>query len=218
MRQWVRPVGGLALLCLSCSGGCATVTRAATVHLPPGIRTATGIARAVRGTGVEVFVVRVEASPAEMHEALVAAGGQRDTTSAESQAGLEVITLDASVFEPTLRAMHPVNAPELTWLGMPVQWSTVLRWPQGSIDVRAWILSLEDGEAAAVDLHVAINPPLRRERLLLPGKVMVLVPGGEIFPLAWDQAVRPGPLAQGMAGDVPVLVAFRPRFADARAR
>jgi len=176
------------------------------------------MAPSIRGTGVEAFVVRVEASPFEMHEALVAAGGQRDTTSAEAQAGLEVITLDASAFEPTLRALHPVDAPELIWLGMPVQWSTVLRWPQGSIDVRAWVLSLEDGEAAAVDLHVNVDPPLRRERLLLPGQVLVLVPGGDTFPLPEEQAVRAGPLAQGMAGDDPVLVAFRARFADARAR
>lgn len=216
MRQPALWTGALALLCVACNAGCTTVT--ATPTLPAGVRVASGMAPAMQGTGVEAFVVRVEASPFEMHEALVAAGGQRDTTSAESQAGLEVITLDASAFEPTLRALHPIDAPELTWLGMPVQWSTLLRWPQGSINVRAWVLSLEDGEAAAVDLHVAVDPPLRRERLLLPGQVLVLVPGGDSFPLPWDQAVRAGALAGGMAGDVPVLVAFRPRFADARAR
>jgi hypothetical protein len=172
----------------------------------------------VRGAGVEALVMRVEASPGEIHEALVAAGGQRDTTAMESKAGLEVITMDDSALEPTLRALHPIDAPSLTWLGMPVRWSKLLLWPDGHIAVRAWPLSLEDGEAASLDLHVAIASPLRRERLLLPGQVLLLVPGGDTFPLDLEQPVTPGPLARGMAVGAPVVMVFRPRFADARAR
>ena len=86
----------LCVLLIGCSGGCSSTAPHVGVAMPSGTRPAAGMSPMVRGAGVEALVMRVEASPGEIHEALVAAGGQRDTTAMESKAGLEVITLDAS--------------------------------------------------------------------------------------------------------------------------
>jgi hypothetical protein len=172
----------------------------------------------VRGAGVELLMIEVEATPAQVHEALVAAGGQRDTTAEEWHRGLEVITLDESAFAPMLRALHPVQAPSLTWLGVPVRWTTAIQSPEGRIVVRAWPLSLEVGEAALIDVALDFANALRRERLLLPGRVLVLAPGGSAFPLDPQGQPAPGPVTRAMVGRNVRLLAFRPRFQAAQVR
>ena len=172
----------------------------------------------IRGAGVELLTIEVEATTAEVHEALVAAGGQRDTTAEEWHRGLEVITLDEASFQPMLRALHPVRTPTLTWLGVPVRWTTALRSQEGRIQVRAWPLSMEVGEAAIVDVALDFANALRRERLLLPGQVLVLAPGGSAFPLDPQGQPAPGPVTRALVGRNVQLLAFRPRFQAAQVR
>jgi len=214
----------VALVALVSASGCSTPSGRAGTSIgaagsppafPPGVRVASPIAPEIRGAGVELIVVRVEASPAEIHDAIMAAGGQRDTTSEEWARGLEVVTLHGSAFEPLLRSLHPSSSPSVTWLGIPVRWRTALRNSACRLQVRGWPLSMEVGEAAVIDVIVDMPDGCRRERLLLPDQVLLMVPGGAQFPLPMGAQVTPGPLTSLMANAPVTVVAFRPRFQKA---
>jgi hypothetical protein len=179
---------------------------------------ASPIVPSIHGAGVELLVLTVEATPAEIHEAIMAVGGQRDTTTQEWARGLEVITLESQVLDPLLRSLHPTTAPSVTWLGIPVRWTTALRNSVCAIRVRGWPLSMESGEVALVDVVVDMPDGCRRERLLLPNQVLFLVPGGQAFPLPMGGQVTPGPLSSLMANGQVKIVVLRPRFSTPQAR
>ena len=180
--------------------------------LPPGVHAASPIAPHIRGAGIEMIVVTLDASAPDIHEAIVAAGGQRDTTTAEWARGLEVITLDSAVLDPLLRSLHPSSTPRVTWLGIPVRWSTAIKTSGCALHVRGWPLSMESGEAAVVDVRLDMPDGCRRERLLLPNQALLMVPGGPQFPLPMGAQVTPGPVSGLMVGSGVTVVAFRPRF------
>ncbi len=178
-------------------------------------RAATPITPQIHGAGVEAITVHVEASLAEVHEALQTIGGQRDTTVDEQRTGIEVLAMDDAALEPLLRSLHPVDVPSVTWMGFPVRWVPVHHWSAGTMHVRAWPLSLEASEAAAVELHY---PPVRRERLVMPGTVLVVVPAGSRWPLPADGRPADTPLAGSLSTPHVQLIVFRPRFGHAAAR
>ena len=179
---------------------------------PPGVHLASPIAPHIRGAGVEMIVVTLDASTADIHEAIVAAGGQRDTTTAEWARGLEVITLDSTVLDSLLRSLHPSSTPRVTWLGIPVRWATAMQTSECGLHVRGWPLSMESGEAAVVDVRLDMPDGCRRERLLLPVQALLMVPGGAQFPLPMGAQVMPGPVSSLMVGSGVTVVGFRPRF------
>ena len=218
MNRQLRMLGFVAFLA---GAGCAAQHEAPDPTVPldtHGARGASPMAPAVDGIGVEALVVQVQASPGEVHEALVAVGAQRDTTPPEAQARVEVLVIDEAVLDPVLRAVHPVEVPVLTWLGMPVRWVDLKIAPDVTLQARGWVLSLEAGDGAVVDLAMHAPARLRRERMVLPGQVLLMAPGGGTWPLDADDQPLAGPLASGGARGTSHLVVFRPRFVRARMR
>ncbi|MCH2135816.1 MAG: hypothetical protein MK101_04440 [Phycisphaerales bacterium] len=208
LRCSVRAFAALVLSLAGCQGP-APVTPEV---LPPGVYTASPIAPEIHGAGVELIRVQVEADVSQVHEALIAAGAQRDTTAQEWRSGLEALTIDTAVFEPLLRSLHPVGTPDVTWMGTPVRWVRVGGDSACTISARGWPLSMESSAVGVVDVRVETSEPLRRERLVLPGQMLVLVPGGTQYPLSTGGQVTSSPITSLLTRGGTTVIAFRPRF------
>lgn len=174
-------------------GGTGTTEPAAPVRMPPGSRGPVPLTLRVQGEGTAMHPVYVDATIGEVHEALIRASSRRVTGTDAEAAGLEILVFDERTVDSLIRAVRPMESPELTWMGVPVRWHTAASAAGCDLHVRSWPIITELGPRCVVDyrLHSETEGEVRDELLLVPGEAMAFVAGGPGWPVPFE-AINPG--------------------------
>ncbi len=212
------------LRAFACMGGCTSADSSPSLNpaaLPAHTRAPSSHTLRIEGEGTEMHSVFVDATIAEIHQAIVHSAARRVGTNQHTDDGLEVLIVDESTIESLIRAIRPTGTPKLSWLGLPVRWRIATGCQTSVLEVRSWPIITELGPRSVVEYRVRSeqSEPGRRELLLVPGDAVILVAGSTTWP-ATEEAVRPprSPASEAMGwGNYPAeppvgVVLLVPRF------